>query len=338
MSPKRGEGMVSGFLLGFWRGLVALAMVAGLVLLAMALYFQFDGLPRIVAIAGVGLAALALAVLRWRRQRLAFWGLALAVAAAGMLWYSSLHPSNDRLWTADVEHGVTATIDGDVVTLHNVRNFNWTGRRDFTGGWETHSYRLSELTSVDLFSSVWGNPAIAHTLISFGFADGQHVVFSAEIRKQQGQVYTELGGFFRQFNLVLIAAEERDIIRLRTDVRGETVSRYHLNAPPELARRMFLNYAALGNDLAADPRFYNTAITNCTTVIWQMAREVDPGLPLDWRVVLSGYIAGYLQRVGLLPRDVPLAEIEAAARVAPVGPAGPDNADFSRLIRERPPA
>jgi len=189
------------------------------------------------------------------------------------------------------------------------------------------------LTSVDLVSSVWANPAIAHTLMSFGFADGTHVVFSAEIRKEKGEAFTAIGGFFRKFDLVLIAADERDILRLRTDVRRETVSLYPLTAPPEMMQRMFLNMVTLGNDLDATPRFYNTATSNCTTVLWQMAREVEPGLPLDHRVFLSGLIAGYLQRVGLLPADVPLAQIEAEARVPPVGPAGPDSAAFSARLR-----
>jgi hypothetical protein len=319
---------------GIGRGLTALGVAIFLGLLALALQFQLAGLPRQAALAGTALAAVALAVLAWRRSR-GFWLLLAAVVTVSALWYGSIRPTNDRPWAPDVAFGVTGMVQGDTVTLHHVRNFDWSTPDSFTGGWETRTYRLSQLTSVDLISSVWANPAIAHTLVSFGFADGTHVVFSAEIRKRQGQAFSALGGFFRAFDLVLIAADERDILRLRTDVRRETVSLYRLTAPPEAIRRMFLNYVTLGNDLAAHPRFYNTAITNCTTVIWQMAREVDPGLPLDWRVVLSGHIAGYLQRIGLLPADVPLARIEASARVPPVGPAGDDSAAFSARLRAR---
>jgi hypothetical protein len=256
-----------------------------------------------------------------------------AVVAVSALWYSGIRPSNDRVWAPDVAFGVTGTVEGDLVTLSHVRDFDWSTPDTFTGGWQTREYRLSDLTSVDLISSVWANPAIAHTLMSFCFADGTHVVFSAEIRKEKGEAFTAIGGFFRKFDLVLIAADERDILRLRTDIRREMVSLYRLTAPPEMMQRMFLNMVTLGNDLAARPRFYNTATSNCTTVLWQMAREVDPGLPLDYRVVLSGFIAGYLQRVGLFPADMPLLQIEAAARVRPVGPAGPDSADFSARLR-----
>jgi hypothetical protein len=321
-----------GIIRGIGRALVALASAVFLILLAMALHFQLDPPYRYVAQAGTALAAAGIAVLWWRRSR-AFWGLLAAVIAVSAVWYATIRPTNDRIWAPDVAFGVTGTVDGDVVTLNHVRDFDWSTPDGFTGGWETREYRLSQLTSVDLISSVWANPAIAHTLMSFGFADGTHVVFSAEIRKEKGEAFTAIGGFFRDFDLVLIAADERDILRLRTDVRHESVSLYHLTAPPEMMQRMFLNFVTLGNDLAARPRFYNTATTNCTTVVWQMAREVDPGLPLDYRVFLSGYIAGYLQRIGLLPADMALAQIEAAARVPPVGPSGTDSAAFSARLR-----
>jgi hypothetical protein len=323
---------VGGIIRGIGRGVTALAVAVFLVLLAMALHFQLDPPLRQIAQAGTALVAGVLAVLWWRRSR-AFWALLGTVVAVSAVWYSTIRPSNDRIWAPDVEFGVTGTVEGDLVTLSHVRNFDWSTPDTFTGGWETREYRLSDLTSVDLVSSVWANPAIAHTLMSFGFADGTHVVFSAEIRKEKGEAFTAIGGFFRKFDLVLIAADERDILRLRTDVRRERVSLYRLTAPPEMMQRMFLNMLALGNDLDARPRFYNTATTNCTTVLWQMAREVEPGLPLDRRVFLSGLIAGYLQRVGMLPADVPLAQIEADALVPPVGPAGPDSAAFSALLR-----
>lgn len=312
--------------------IAALAVSVFLVVLGMAVQFQLDPPWRQGVQAALCLVAAALAVLGWRRSP-AFWGLLVAVLVVSAVWYSNIRPSNDRIWAPDVEFGMTGTVAGDVVTLHHVRDFNWSSPDEFTGGWETREYRLSQLTSVDLVSSVWGHPAIAHTLMSFGFADGRHVAFSAEIRKEKAEAFTALGGFFRKFDLVLIAADERDILRLRTDVRHETVSLYRLTAPPAMMQQMFLNFVTLGNDLAATPRFYNTGITNCTTVIWQMARAVETGLPLDRRVFLSGYIAGYLQRIGLLPADVPLTQIEALALVPPVGPSGPDSAAFSARLR-----
>ena len=193
---------------------------------------------------------------------------ALAVVA---LW-SSIRPSNDRDWAPDVAHGVTVEIQGSHLVVRNVRDFEWRTRQDFAPRWRTEVYDLDDLVSADLISSVWANPAIAHTLISFGFSDGRHLVFSAEIRRERLEVFSEVGGFFKAFELVLIAAEERDIVRLLTDVRGETVSRFTLQVAPEQPRALLVSYLEAGNALAQKPRFYQTITTNFTTVIFKLAR------------------------------------------------------------------
>jgi hypothetical protein len=195
---------------------------------------------------------------------------------------------------------------------------------------------LSDLRTMDLISSVWASPSIAHTLVSFGFADGRHVVFSAEIRRGRDQVFSSLGGFFRAFDLVLIAADERDIVRLRMDVRGEWVSLFPLDIPPEQMRGAFLSFVTLGNELAARPRFYNTLTTNCTTVVWRLARSIAPGLPLDWRVLASGHLPEYLHDLGVLAPDLPINEVLARARRTPLGPAEDDSAAFSARLRASP--
>ena len=156
--------------------------------------------------------------------------------------------------------------------VRNVRDFEWRTRQDFAPRWRTEVYDLDDLVSVDLISSAWANPAIAHTLISFGFSDGRHLVFSAEIRRERLEVFSEVGGFFKAFELVLIAAEERDIVRLLTDVRGETVSRFTLQVAPEQPRALLVSYLEAGNALAQKPRFYQTITTNFTTVIFKLAR------------------------------------------------------------------
>jgi hypothetical protein len=184
-------------------------------------------------------------------------------------------------------HGVTAQIDGDTVTLQNVRNFDWTTPTEFTPQWETRSYKLSQLQSVDLISSVWASPSIAHTLVSFGFSDGRHVVFSAEIRREKGEAFSSFGGLFKRYELVLIAADERDIVRLRTDVRREWVSLHPIDLTPQTRRELFLSLLELGNELAQEPRFYNTLTTNCTTMVWRLKLRLAPSLiPLGQREVI----------------------------------------------------
>ena len=123
------------------------------------------------------------------------------------------------------------TIDGNVVNLHDVRNFEWRSETDYTVRWETRSYDLDRLESVDMIMSYWSGPSIAHMLMSFGFGGGDHVVFSVEIRPEKGESFSEIGGFFDEFELSIVAADERDVIRVRTNVRGEDDYLYRINMP-----------------------------------------------------------------------------------------------------------
>lgn len=326
-----------GALRCLWRGVQALVIAGVLVLMALAFWFQLNGLWRVATLGGLACASIGLGAL-WRASRdRALW-IGFGVMLLGFaLWYGSIRPADQKDWAADVAHGVTGTIGPDAVTLHNVRDFHWSSTTDFAPHWEDRTYRLSDLETMDLISSVWASPSIAHTMISFGFADGRHVVFSAEIRRGSDQVYSRLGGFFRQFDLVLIAADERDIVRLRTDVRGEWVSLFPLDIPAEQMREAFLSFVALGNELADRPRFYNTLTTNCTTMVWRLARTIAPGLPLDWRVLASGHLPDYLHDLGVLAPDMPLDEVLARARRVPLGPAGDDSVAFSARLRATPP-
>lgn len=214
-----------------------------------------------------------------------------------IIWWSQIKPTLYRDWALDVSQTVTAEFDvtdKNIVALQNIRDFDWRTEEDFTPQWKTAEYDLSQLQGIDLFLSYWGSPAIAHTLVSFGFQDGRQVVFSAEIRKDQQQSFSEVGGFFKDFELALIAAEESDIVYLRTNVRGERVYRYPINITPELARELFLLYADKANTLAQSPGFYNTLTANCTTVVFDMARVISPDVAFDYRVLLSGYLPEYL--------------------------------------------
>lgn len=264
------------------------------------------------------------------------WGwlvLGLGVAVAGG-WYQTIQPRADRIWAEDVARGVTGVIHGDFVTLTNVRDFDWQSRDEATPAWRDMTFDLAKIETVDLFNSVWSSPLIAHTLISFGFEDGRHLVFSAEIRREKGEVFSTFGGFFRQFELVMIAATESDIVRLRTTMRGEDVSLFPLRVTPEQARALFLSYVARANSLQDRPEFYNTLTSNCTTIIWGLARSVNDSLPFDWRILVSGRLPEYLQARGLLLVERPIATIRAEARISePARAADVGGPAYSRMIR-----
>lgn len=248
-------------------------------------------------------------------------GVWIALCAA---WYLTRRPRNDRDWIPETRYGVTVTI-GETVTLHNMRRFRWATKKDFSAAWEDQVFDPDTITSVDLFLSTWGNPRIAHSMAGFGFADGRHMVFSGETRRVQGDRFSIAGGFFRRFELVLLATDERDAIHLRAEVRKETVHRFQVGMAPEPAKALFLAYAALGNDLAVRPRWYNTITANCTTVPYRLVKAVTPWVRFGWPVLVSGYLPEYLDRMGVLPHGAD----RIRARVPVVG----DVADYSRAIR-----
>jgi Domain of unknown function (DUF4105) len=258
----------------------------------------------------------------------------LAVPAAALLcWWTRMRPSNASDWADEVARISHAEVQGDEVTVHEVRNFHWRSRADYTIRWEVRRYDLRRLVSLDLITSYWEGPAVAHVLFSFGFSDGERLVFSVEIRRRRGQAYSEIGGFFRAYNLSVIAADERDVIYLRTNVRGEDDYLYHVRLPAADMRALFLAYLSQANALVHTPRFYNTLTVNCTTLVYRMMRHIVGGLPLDLRLLLSGYLPGYVYSVGGLDRRYSLAQLRAFGRITQRARQAGYGADFSTTIR-----
>jgi Domain of unknown function (DUF4105) len=261
-----------------------------------------------------------------------------AVAYAALLiWWINLSPSNDRDWTDDVARMVRATVNGDRVTLQNVRNFDWRSEIDYTPRWETRGYDLAHLSTLDMVVSHWSRRTIAHMLISFGFDGGTHLAFSVEIRRKKSQAFSEVGGFFKEFELCIIAAEERDIVRLRTNIRREETYLYRLNMPVPAMRALLLAYLEEANTLARVPRFYHTITGNCTTLVWRMLKRIVHPLPFSYRVLLSGYLPEYVHQVGALDPRYSIEELRALGYISERARASDQSAEFSRDIREGVP-
>ena len=302
-----------------------------------ALWLHLAGAARAGALALLVLAVLGVAGLRARRGAVAGWtGLALAALAVGA-WYQTLTPREDRTWAMDVARGVKARVEGDTVTLTDLRDFDWTSVSTAVPRWITRQVDLADLRTVDMLTSVWDNPDIAHLLVSFGFEGGEQIVFSVEIRREEGESFSEVGGFFRQFELVLIGATERDIVRLRTNHRGEEVRLYPVTLDAEQRRAMFLAYVTLAQELEAAPRFYNTLTANCTTTVYRLARVLKSDLPVDVRLVLSGRLPEYLDDLGVLGGEGAVDTRRRAALITPRAQALDPAADFSPGIRRPGP-
>jgi len=305
-----------------------------------ALWYQIPGGPvskaiTVVVWAVIGLSVLILAV---KGRPLVSLGCFLVVFAGLLAWWNRIPPSNNRVWADDVSRTLSGRVDGNIVTLYGVRNFQWHSDTDYTKRWETRTYDLSRLESVDLICSYWSMKAIAHILVSFGFNDGSHVAFSVEIRRQKHETFSEIGGFFKQFELSVIAADERDVIRVRTNVRGEDDYLYHVRMPVEHMRTLFLSYVNEANMLVNTPRFYNTITVNCTTLVYHMMNRIVGGLPLDYRLLFSGYLPEYVYKVGGLDQRYSLARLRAFGRITDRARAADKSSTFSTDIRQGIPA
>ncbi|EIM02400.1 hypothetical protein RHOFW104T7_08745 [Rhodanobacter thiooxydans] len=304
---------------------------------AMALWYQLPGNATVRTLGGTlwALAVIALAAVAIARRSWLPLGVYTAMYALLLLWWASIAPSGTRVWADDVARQFTGTASGSEVTLDNVRDFDWRSDDDYDTRWETRHYDLDHLASADAVLSYWGSRAIAHAMISFGFDDGSRVVFSVEIRRQRGEQYSPIGGFFKQFETVLVAADEHDIIRVRTNVRGEDDYLYPLRMDKAAMRALFLSYVQAANTLAGRPAFYNTITSNCTTIVYRMARQIEPGLPWDIRLLLTGYLPDYLHDVGAVDRSVSLDELRRRSRITERARNTAAGDDFSRAIRAR---
>lgn len=309
--------------------LIAVLWAAG------ALYYDFPIHPlrKVAAIGFILLAFLAVIFVPGKRRKL------FAVVCGFLLvlawWRLTLKPSNDRPWQPDVAETAWAEIKGDDVTLHNVRNFDYRTETDYTPNWETRSVKLLQITGVDLAITYWGSPLIAHPIVSFQFSDRLPVSFSIETRKEIGESYSAIGGLYRQYELIYICADERDVIRLRTNFRkGEDVYLYHTLLSPGQARGRFVEYLASLNTLRAQPRWYNALTTNCTTAIRQQHAASDR-ITWDWRLLANGKADTLLyEQKRIATAGLGFAELKQRSLINERARAANNDPDFSRRIRE----
>lgn len=223
----------------------------------------------------------------------------------GAGWFMSIEPKQNRDWQPDVSQRLTYERDvtnPQLITLHPVRNFDWHNNEDATEHWETRTIDMSKLSGVDVINSYWMGPLIAHTLVSFRFEDERPLSFSLEIRKEKGESFSAIGGFFKRFELSLIASEERDIIYTRSNARGEQVYLFpvsHLQHSE--VKDLFESYLAAADALNDKPAWYNTLTSNCTNIIFYMARIISgERLPWDYRIWVSGWLPNYLYEINML--------------------------------------
>ena len=323
------------------RGAGALASLALAAWCAMALHID-GGAPAWLAIVlGIALAATACIALVRVRSLPAAAALAFVAPAAIIAWWLALEPSNDREWLPDVARTTRFTLEGDRLTVTDMRDFRYRSDEDFDARWVTRSYDLSKLVGMDIFYSFWGPTLIAHTITSWEFADGSHLAVSIETRKEVGEEYSAVLGFFRQFELAYVVAQERDVIGVRAGHRGEQVFLYRLAASPERARRLLVDYVRRINALADTPAWYNALTTNCTTTILHHVRALGIAFPSDWRLIANGYLPELQYELGSINTSLPFDALRERSDITERAKFAGSPEAFSRHIREglpeRPP-
>lgn len=324
---------------------ISLLLATGLIGLpgcwaALALWYQgpTGQLPKALMVALWTGLVIGVLIALWQGRPGAAVAIFVAVFLGLIFWWHGIAPSNDLSWADDVSCICSGTIAGDLVTLRNVRNFEWRTNEDYTQRWETRVYDLTGLNSVDMVISYWSGRAIAHMLVSFGFQDGGHVAFSVEVRRLKNKSYSEIGGFFKNYGLSIIAADERDVIGVRTNVRGEDDYLYRIRMPPSAMRALFVGYVEQASQLVEEPRFYNTITVNCTTLVYHIMKGFVGHLPWSYELLLTGYLPEYVYQVGGLDQRFSLEELRALGRITERAKLSGNSESFSADIRRGIPA
>lgn len=311
----------------------SLCLVAMTLWACAALYFDFPAAGlRVPITVGYFAAVLALSIMvkrRWLASLLVLGAFGLVLAG-----WLSLKPSNDRIWQPDLATLAYAEMDGNRITLRNIRNCDYRTETDFDTRYYDKELDLGKLRTADLHMVYWGSPHMAHTMVSFGFEGGDYVCFSVETRKEKGESYSAIRGLFRQFELIYVVADERDVVRLRSNFRkGEDCYLYRLQVTPERARQLFLDYIARINQLRNQPEWYSALTQNCTTSI-RTQRASSERAPWDWRMLVNGHGDTLLYEMGAIPTNAPFAELKQKCHINERAKAADQAQDFSRRIRE----
>jgi hypothetical protein len=323
--------------------LAGICMVCVAVWGALAIYYRApigEGTKQMLG-GALGLLAVA-AIVGLPVKRLRPATVAFGIAFLALLgWWSTIEPSNDRDWQPEVAVLAWAEVNGDLVTIHNIRNFEYRSETDFTPHYYDKTFDLRKLDTADLVGSYWMGDAIAHMMVSFGFSGEDYLAVSIETRKERTESYSTVAGFFREYELYYVVADERDVIGVRAVYRKdppEDVYIFRTNAPKENVRRLFLSYIDQINSLKQHAQFYNTLTTNCTTNIW-MHTKVNPNPHVfNWKILASGYTPLMVYEWGRLDTRLPFEELRRRSHINEAARAAINAPDFSQRIRAGVPA
>jgi hypothetical protein len=299
---------------------------------SLAIYYSnlpWAGMRLGLAGAFASFAIWALWLSRQRRMSVVWIVLFLAV----VVWWSSISPSHDREWRPEVAVMPRAMIDGDRVRLTGVRNFDYRTRNDFTVHYEEREVWLSHLSALDFYVSYFSEGPVAHTFLSFIFDDAPPLSISIETRPEVGEGFAPVASLFKQFELIYVVGDERDLVGVRTNHRREAVYLYRLNTSADDARRLLLVYLTRINELADRPEFYHLLTNSCTINIIRYANAAGRVGRFDVRHLLNGLVDSYLYHSGRVDTTLPFEELRRRSLINQAAQAADGAPNFSQRIR-----
>ncbi len=298
----------------------------------MAIYYSNLPWPAARLVLAVAFAAFAIWAF-WLSRRRRMSAAALALFAGVVVWWISIAPSHDRPWRPEVAVMPRAVIDGDRVRITGVRNFDYRSRNDFTVRYEQRDIEISHAIAIDFYVSYWSEGLVGHTFLSFIFDNAPPLSISIETRPEVGEGFNPIASLFKQFELIYVVGEERDLVRVRTNYRRETVYLYRLNTAPENVRRLLTIYLNRINELADRPEWYHLLSNSCTINIIRYANASGRKGRFDIRHLLNGLIDSYLYHSGRIDTSLPFEELRRRSLINAVAQAADDAPDFSQRIR-----
>jgi Domain of unknown function (DUF4105) len=263
------------------------------------------------------------------RRNIAFAALFFGV----LVWWIAISPSHSRNWRPEVTVMPRATIDGDRVRITGVRNFEYRSRNDFDVRYDEREIRLSHLTGIDFYVSYWHEGLVGHTFLSFIFDNAPPLSISIETRPEVGEGFNPVSSLFKQFELIYVVGDERDVVGVRTNHRHESVYLYRLNSSADDARRLLMIYLDRINELADRPEFYNLLSNSCTINIIRYANAAGRKGGFDVRHLLNGLIDSYLYHSGRIDTTLPFDELRRRSLINDVAQTAAGKPDFSERIR-----
>lgn len=268
---------------------------------------------------------------RWIRIALAAVGVLALLRLAAMLF---IRPSNQRDWSVDQSRLPVAEFDGPLVKIRNIRNFSYETESKYTPAYYDKTFDLRKLDSAWFIVEPFGTTGAAHTFVSFGFRPQDFLAISIEIRKEKGESFSALQGLMRQYEIMYVVGDERDLIKLRTNYRKDEVYLYPMRTTPERMRAMLTGMLRRANKLREHPEFYNTLTNTCTTNLVRHVNAIAPDrIPWHPAILVPGYSDRLAYKLGLIDTNVPLAEVRKRFRINELAERYADDPEFSRRIR-----